>query len=147
MFLSASIFLLISATAAAVTILGFFGIVHVPSVVWWLPLFFTFIFGLTGMSHVWIGIGQVKRARHARELRESGLRGKARILNVEQTGMTINDNPQVRCVLEITALGAPVYTVTLTSVVPIIKVGLLTSPNPLPVFINPADLNDILIDW
>lgn len=147
MFVSASIFLLISASAGAITILSFFGIVHVPSVVWWLPPFFTFIFGLTGISHIWMALAQVKRNRHARDLRELGLRGNARILSVEQTGMTVNDNPEVRCVLEITASGGPVYTATLVSVIPIIKVGLLTSPNPVPVFVNPADLNDILIDW
>jgi hypothetical protein len=144
---SAFVFLLIAASAAAVTVLGYLGIVHIPKEVWWLPSFFSVIFGLTALSHLWMAYSRIKQTQHTQALRESGLRGLARILHVEQTGVSVNDNPQVRCSLEINVPGVPAYTVTVKAVVPIIKVGLLTSPNPLPVFVNPSDLNDILIDW
>jgi hypothetical protein len=147
MLVSAVVFLIISAAAGAVTVLGFLGLIHVPTQVWWLPPFFTAIFGLTGLGHLWMGFSTIKRRRHAQELRETGLRGSARILQVQQTGVTINDNPQVECTLEITIPGMQVYSVTMKVVVPIIRVGLLTSPFPLTVFVNRADFNDVFIDW
>jgi hypothetical protein len=140
------LFLICSAAALVVTILQIFGFVHLGPV-WWLPFFFALMFGFVGLLQVGIGHMIAKSALRTKTLRESGLYGSARILNVAETGTTINDQPEVRCTLEVSLPGEGAYTTVITSLVPIIKVGLLTSPNPVPVRVNPSDRNDILIEW
>jgi hypothetical protein len=140
------LFLICSAGALAVTVLQICGLVHLGPV-WWLPFFFTLMFGFVGMLQVGIGVMVAKNALRTKKLRESGLYGSARILNVAETGTTINDQPEVRCTLEVSLPGEGPYTTVVTSLVPIIKVGLLTSPNPVPVHVNPSDRTDVLIEW
>ena len=100
-----------------------------------------------GLTNAEIGRAFAKARARETLLRERGLRGTALIRNVRQTAVQIKDNTQVECKLQFTLPEQEEYDATVVSVVPLIKVGILTSLQPIPVFVNPTDKQDILVDW
>jgi hypothetical protein len=87
------------------------------------------------------------RANRAGELRQRGTPGTATILDMTQTGMYINEMPQVRFKFRVEGRGMEPYEVNKTMTVPHIALGALTSGLPLQVFIDPKDRNNLFIDW
>ncbi|HVE75615.1 MAG TPA: SHOCT domain-containing protein [Actinomycetota bacterium] len=87
------------------------------------------------------------RADKSDELRATGIPGKATILEMTQTGVYINEIPQVRLKLRIDSQELPSYEVDKKMLVPHIALGALSSGNPLSVFIDRQDKDNFAIDW
>jgi hypothetical protein len=75
------------------------------------------------------------------------VRGTARILSVAETGLTVKDAPQVDMTLEVSVAGRPPYQVGHRQLVPRLAVGRLSDGRPLRVLVDPAQPDQLLIDW
>jgi len=105
------------------------------------------ILGLTGLLLLMWARRMRAGYEEAQRLRVQGVPGTARIVGLRQTGVTLNDQPQVELNLEVTTSIQGPYPVTLKEWVPMIMLGRLTSGIPLPVKVDPADPNNLVIEW
>jgi hypothetical protein len=62
-----------------------------------------------------------KKRKQTQQLMQTGIPGQAKILQVWQTGMMINNNPQIGMLLEVTREGAEPYQAEMKQVVPMIR--------------------------
>ena len=117
---------------------------------------FTIALPWVGIGQIWIGVAVLvgiiylligRRASRMEGLRQTGLPGTAQVLEMEQTGVYINENPQVRMKLQVQAQGLAPYQVEKKATVPLIAIGMLGTGRPLTVYVNPQDHEDIFIDW
>jgi Short C-terminal domain len=88
-----------------------------------------------------------RRADQADELKREGVRGRARVLDLTQTGTYINENPRVKLRLHVDAPGVPQFEVTHTYTVPLVALGAFAAGDSLPVYMDPADPKKFTIDW
>lgn len=88
-----------------------------------------------------------RRYAEAQRIRTQGLPGQARIVSMTQTGVYLNEQPQVALTLEVTTSMQGPYQVTVKEYVPLIALGRLSSGMPLPVKVDPADPNNVVIEW
>jgi hypothetical protein len=88
-----------------------------------------------------------RRADRAEKLQREGIPGEARILEMTQTGMYINEQPRVRLKLLIQAPGVPEFEAEDTYTVPLIALGALTSGHTLQVYLDRAHPTKFAIDW
>lgn len=88
-----------------------------------------------------------RRYAEAQRIRTQGLPGQARIVSMTQTGVYVNEQPQVALTLEVTTDMQGPYQVTVKEYVPLIALGRLSSGMPLPVKVDPADPNNVIIEW
>ncbi|MFD3165975.1 hypothetical protein [Herpetosiphon sp. NSE202] len=80
-----------------------------------------------------------------KKLLQQGLPGQARIINVYQTGLRINRNPQIGLVLEINGpLGQ--YQTETKAVIPMISIPQFQPGAVLPIKIDPNNRNNIALD-
>lgn len=79
-------------------------------------------------------------------LQKTGLPGKAKILEVHDTGITINNNPQVKLVLEIKNNFGQVYRATCRTLVSRINPSFFQPGMELSVKIDPNNEQRIVID-
>ncbi len=80
-----------------------------------------------------------------KKLLQQGLPGQATIVNVYQTGMMINNNPQIGLVLQINGpLGQ--YQTETKAVIPMISIPQFQPGAVLPVKIDPSNRNNIALD-
>lgn len=105
------------------------------------------ILGATGLVLVWFGLRARRGAADADRIATSGLAGTASITSMTQTGMSLNDQPQVEMDLLVTIPGRAPYQASRKEFVPLILLGRLSSGQPLPVRVDPADPQRIVIDW
>jgi hypothetical protein len=82
----------------------------------------------------------------ASRLRKTGLAGKALITEVRDTGVTINNNPQVKLVLEIKNSFGQKYTTTIRTLVSRLQPLIYQPGMSIPVLIDPKDDNKVVID-
>jgi hypothetical protein len=88
-----------------------------------------------------------KRAAEANRLRATGVAGQATILGMRQTGMTLNEQPQIELNLQIhTHMHGP-YQATTREYVPLMLLGTLSSGRPLPVKVDAANPMNFVIEW
>jgi hypothetical protein len=130
----------------------------------WFIVAFFFVGGIAftvampgiGIGQIWIGVSVViaivyllvnRRASAMQALTKTGLPGQARILEMTQTGVYINENPQVKMKLQVQAQGIAPYQCEIKATVPLIAIGMLGTGRPLTVYVNPNDHEDIFIDW
>jgi hypothetical protein len=78
-------------------------------------------------------------------LMASGIVGQARIDAISDTGMTVNDNPQVQFNLTVTVPGREPYPATLTQVVSRIAIGSFQPGATVPVRVSPTDPQTLMI--
>jgi hypothetical protein len=78
-------------------------------------------------------------------LMASGIPGQARIDQVSDTGVTVNDNPQVQFNLTVTIPGRDPYPATLTQVVSRIAIGSFQPGATVPVRVSPDDPRTLMI--
>ena len=83
----------------------------------------------------------------ASRLRKIGLPGKALIKEVHDTGVTINNSPQVKLLLEIKNSLGQKYTTTIRTLVSRLQPQLYQPGMTIPVLIDPADDNKVVIDF
>src|SRR4051794_5732052 len=117
---------------------------------------FTIALPWVGIGQIWIGVAvligliylAVGRATSRKlALRQTGLPGTAQVLEMAQTGVYINENPQVKMKLQVQAQGLAPYQCEIKATVPLIAIGMLGTGRPLTVFVNPNDHEDIFVDW
>jgi hypothetical protein len=105
------------------------------------------ILGLTGFLLLLWARRMRAGYEEGQRLRVQGLPGTARIVGMRQTGVYLNEQPQVELNLEVTTSIQGPYPVTLKEWVPMIMLGRLTSGIPLPVKVDPANPNNLVIEW
>ncbi len=135
-----------------------------PNLVGWLIVA---LFGVGGfffwrtIPEIWIGqiwmavaallaviyIIMTMRANQATKLANTGVRGRAHVLELTQTGTYINNQPRVKMRLRIEAPGVTPFETEDTVTVPLISVGSLQPGRPLTVALDPADPHRFVIDW
>jgi hypothetical protein len=105
------------------------------------------ILGLVGLILIVVGIIVGRRGAATDRLLATGIPGTAQIMGLTQTGMYLNENPQVSMNLLITLPGRPPYAATRKEFVPLILLGRLSSGAPLAVRVDPVDPQRVAIDW
>ncbi len=105
------------------------------------------ILGVVGLVLIVIGIVVGRRAAAVDQLLATGIPGTAQITGLTQTGMYLNEQPQLSMNLVVTISGRPPYGATHKSFVPLILLGRLSSGAPLAVKVDPADPQRIAGDW
>ncbi len=84
---------------------------------------------------------------NAGRLQKTGIPGRARILEVKDTGVTINNNPQVKLILEVkNSLGLK-YTTSCKIVVSRINPGAYSAGMEVPVRIDPKNELNVTLDF
>jgi hypothetical protein len=83
----------------------------------------------------------------ASRLRKTGLPGKALIKEVRDTGVTINNSPQVKLLLEIKNSLGQKYTTTIRTLVSRLQPQLYQPGMTIPVLIDPKDDNIVVVDF
>lgn len=84
---------------------------------------------------------------NASRLQKTGLPGTARILEVKDTGVTINNNPQVKLILEVKNSFGQKYTTECRVLVPRINPGAYQVGMELPVKIDPKNEMNVVLDF
>lgn len=105
------------------------------------------ILGVTGLGLVWFGLRARRSAAEADRITSTGIAGTATVTELTQTGMTLNNQPQVEIGLLVSLPGRKPYAASLKQFVPLILLGRLSSGQPLPVKVDPKDPQAIVIDW
>lgn len=83
----------------------------------------------------------------AGRLRKTGIRGKATIREVHDTGVTVNNSPQVKLILDVKNMYGQTYTVTLRTLVSRLQPQLYQPGMVVPVLIDPNDEKKLVIDF
>ncbi|MBI4259595.1 MAG: hypothetical protein HY658_03420 [Actinobacteria bacterium] len=105
------------------------------------------IWALVGLLLRGIGTRMTHSYERRQRLLATGLPGRATILEMTQTGVLVNDQPQVELKMLVEVEGRPPHEVTQKAIVPLIALGRLSSGQPLPVKVDPANPNDLAIEW
>ncbi len=86
--------------------------------------------------------------RHGRtRFFETGIPGTATITGLTQTGVYLNENPQIAMNLLVQLPGEVPYAANIKQVVPLMLLGRLSSGAPLSVRVDQMDRSKIQIDW
>ena len=105
------------------------------------------LLGVTGvLLALWARRWQ-KRFAEAQRIKATGVAGSARIVGMRQTGVYMNEQPQIELNLEVTSSMQGPYQVVLKEYVPLMLLGSLSSGQPLPVKVDPANPNNVIIEW
>jgi hypothetical protein len=105
------------------------------------------ILGLVGIGLLVFAMRSGARAASARRVLSTGIPGSATITGLTQTGMFMNENPQVEMGLMVQVPGRPPYEAKRKQFVPLILLGRLSGGAPLPVKVDPTDPANVEIDW
>ncbi|MFI5914138.1 hypothetical protein [Dactylosporangium sp. NPDC051541] len=102
---------------------------------------------VTGALFLLIGLGLRGHAAAASRLRATGVAGQAQVLAARQTGVFINNQPQVELELRVVTAVHGSFDVALKVFVPLVAVGRLGNGQPLAVVVDPTDRERIVVDW
>jgi hypothetical protein len=102
---------------------------------------------LTGIGLLLWAKAVSRQVAETKRLMETGMDGTASIMSLRQTGMYVNNQPQVEMELQIDAPRHGSYRATKKQIVPLILLGRLSSGLPLAVKVDPADRTKFAIDW
>lgn len=105
------------------------------------------ILGITGLVLILVGNRMGASAAEADRIARTGIDGQATVMGLGQTGMYLNENPQVEISMMVNVPGQPGYSATRKEFVPMILLGRLSSGQPLPVKVDPLDPSNVVIDW
>jgi hypothetical protein len=105
------------------------------------------IFILVGGACVAAGIYMRRGAAATDQILTAGVAGTASITGVTQTGMYLNNQPQIRMELLVSLPGQAPYAAQHTEFVPLILLSRVSPGLSLPVRVNPADPSKVIIDW
>lgn len=83
----------------------------------------------------------------ANRLRKTGIAGKAVIREVHDTGVTINNNPQIKLVLDVKNSFGQVYTATIRTLISRLQPQMYQVGMTIAVLIDPKDENKIVVDY
>jgi hypothetical protein len=77
---------------------------------------------------------------------ESGIPAQARIVNVRQTGMFVNNQPQIAFTLEVHPPSGTPYQVETKAVIPMVNIPQFQPGAQVPVKIHPTDPSKVVLD-
>lgn len=83
----------------------------------------------------------------ANRLQKTGIQGKAFIKEVRDTGVTVNNSPQVKLVLEIKNASGKTYSTTIRTLVSRLQPGMFQPGMEIPVLIDSKNENIVVIDY
>ena len=83
----------------------------------------------------------------AARLKKTGIPGKALIKDVQDTGVTVNNSPQVKLTLEVKNTYGQVYTATVRTLISRLQPQLFQPGMTVPVLIDPNDEKKLIIDY
>jgi hypothetical protein len=83
----------------------------------------------------------------ASRLQKTGIPGKALIKEVHDTGVTINNSPQIKLIVEVKNSFGQVYTATMRTLISRLQPQLYQAGMTIPVLIDPKDENNMVIDY
>ena len=86
-----------------------------------------------------------RQAETAQRLMTSGRQGTATVTALRDTGVTINDNPQVELDLDVAVEGMPVYPVTHRQVISRLAIAGFQPGATLPVRVDPLQPRTLII--
>jgi len=105
------------------------------------------ILAIVGIALIVIGIIVGRNAGKVDELLATGVPATAQIVGMTQTGMYLNEQPQIELNLLVTIPGQTPFAAKHKSFVPLILLGRLSSGQPLSVRVDPSDYSRIAVDW
>lgn len=79
-----------------------------------------FTFGIIALSFGGVFLFYYKKRKRMQHLAENGVRGKAVVKTINDTGLIINNIPQITMTLEVTLPNIPVYTIQKRVALPMI---------------------------
>jgi hypothetical protein len=85
------------------------------------------------------------KINQSNKLLASGVPAQARVLQLADTGVRLNDNPQVKLVLEVHPMGQPAYQVETTSFISMIKLAQVQPGQTVNVRYDPADPSKVAL--
>lgn len=88
----------------------------------------------------------IKPMMTASKLRKTGVGATAKVLEVSDTGVTLNNSPQVKLLLEVNS-PTGTYLVETKQYVSRLQVGMFTPGSVLPVLVDPSDRDLISLDY
>jgi hypothetical protein len=105
--------------------------------------------GLGGVAILLLLWGRRMRRgyQEAQRLKVQGIPGQARIVSMRQTGVYMNEQPQIELTLEVTTAMQGPYQVVVKEWVPLMLLGRLTNGLPLPVKVDPIRPDNLVIEW
>ncbi|MFL5796916.1 MAG: hypothetical protein ACJ77A_03160 [Actinomycetota bacterium] len=105
------------------------------------------ILGIVGIVLLVFGIGSRKKAAEADRIDQTGLAGTAQITGMTQTGMYLNNNPQIGLNLMVAVPGRNPYPIEVKQFIPLMLLGSLSVGRTLPVKVDQQDPGKVVIDW
>ena len=105
------------------------------------------ILGVVGIGLLIFGIGSRRKAAENQRIDETGLAGSAQIVGMTQTGMYLNNNPQIGLQMMVSVPGRNPYQVEVRQFVPLMLLGSLQVGGTLPVKVDQQDPSKVVIDW
>jgi hypothetical protein len=110
-------------------------------------LFVGALFGVMGLAFIGIDVLRFRGELRKDRLRVSGLKGTAKVVDVRDTGVTVNNSPMVNFDLEVTLPGQAPFRTHKRSVISRLSVGALTPGATIPVLADPNKPQSIVLDW
>jgi hypothetical protein len=105
------------------------------------------ILGATAIALIAFGWRAHRRAAEARRIDQTGMPGQASITGMTQTGVYVNEQPQIALELMVEIPGRPAYPAGYRGIIPLMLLGRLNTGMPLAVKVDPADPQNLVIDW
>jgi hypothetical protein len=103
------------------------------------------ILGSTGIVLVAVAVVLLRRAAATDRISAMGVVGTGQIMGLRQTGVLINDQPQVEMDLLVTVMGRSPYRAKVKEIVPLIMLNRLQGT--LPVRVDPARPESVVVQW
>src|SRR5687767_8709080 len=101
-----------------------------------------FTFGIIALSFGGVFLYYYKKRKRMQHLAENGVRGKAVVKTLSDTGLIINNVPQIAITLEVTLPNIPVYTIQKRVAIPMIYYPRIQPGMTVDVAVDPARLTD-----
>lgn len=105
------------------------------------------LFGVMGLAFIAVDVWRFRGELRKVRLRASGVKGTAKVVDVRDTGVTVNNNPMVNFDLEVTLPGQSPFRTHKRAVISRLSVGALMPGATIPVLADPNRPKDIVLDW
>jgi hypothetical protein len=105
------------------------------------------ILGVVGVILLLFGIGARRKAKDNQRIDDTGLAGQGQIVGMTQTGMYLNENPQIGLQLMVSVPGRNPYQVEVRQFVPLMLLARMQVGATLPVKVDQQDPSKVVIDW
>jgi hypothetical protein len=105
------------------------------------------ILAIVGLGLIVVGFVVGQRSAQVDRLLSTGVPGTAQVTSVTQTGMYLNEQPQLELDLLVNVPGRAPYAATHKSFVPLMLMSRVTSGMPLSVVVDPANPRKVVVNW